>query len=131
MDLIKITPDIERAKSLLKLSEIRYKKLDSYNKDDEAVLIIEAYYEICKELITAILFCEGYKTLSHKELVEYMKRYEQFNESDIFRLDDLRKKRNKLVYYGEFIDGDYIERNKTKFEIIISKLKDILNQKIK
>ncbi|MCK5699358.1 MAG: hypothetical protein KAH93_05905 [Candidatus Aenigmarchaeota archaeon] len=56
MKLMRIQPDKERAKSLISLSELRHKKIKLYDEHTEASLIIEIYYEIAKELITAILF---------------------------------------------------------------------------
>lgn len=117
-----IEKDIERARSLVKLSNLRYTKIKIFDMKKEAPLIIESYYEICKELLTAILFTQGLKTLSHKELVDYSKNYLTTEEFEI--LDQLRKKRNKIVYYGVFIDEFYIQSNRDKFEKIIEKLKD-------
>lgn len=54
MELIRIDPDKEKAKSLLKLSELRETKLPIFDKETDSPLIVESYYEICKELITAI-----------------------------------------------------------------------------
>ena len=132
MNLIKIEPEKERARSLLKLSELRYHKIASYNKNTESSLILEAYYEVAKELITAILFIDGYKTLSHEDLITYLninyKSY--FSDFEVNILDQFRKKRNRIVYYGVFVDKDYISRNTIHIEKIISKLKDIINKKL-
>lgn len=128
MDLIKIEKDMERAKSLLQLSELRCRKLSSFDITAESSLLAESYYEIIKELITAILFAEGYKTLSHKDLVEYLKvNYSKdFEEHDIECIDKLRKRRNHIVYYGKFVQADYLKRNSKNFDRIIKKLKEIL-----
>ena len=133
MELIKIEKDKERAKSLFELSMLRYNKLAQFDIEKESALIAESYYEICKELITSLLFLDGYKTLSHKDLVEYLKtNYKpSFIENEIEVLDMLRKRRNKIVYYGVFVDGSYIKRNKTVFEGIINKLKKIIGNKLK
>ena len=133
MDLIKIENDSERAKSLFRLSMLRYNKISQFDSEKESSLISESYYEICKELITSVLFLDGYKTLSHKDLVEYVKmRYNNnFNEHEINVLDNLRKKRNKLVYYGVFVDSDYVSRNKNVFDSIINTLKKIIEEKLK
>ena len=130
MDIIKIEKDKEKAKSLMKLAELRHKKISSFDIEEESSLICEAYYEVCKELITAILFCEGYKTLSHKILLEYIqKNYFEINDGEIELLNDLRKRRNKLVYYGIFQPSFYIKKNKDQIEKIIFKLKQILQKK--
>jgi hypothetical protein len=117
MDLIKIEKDPERARSLLRLSKLRIAKLDSFDEDKESALLAESYYEIAKELTTALLFLDGYKTLSHTDLIDYLKmKYDaEFKESEIETLDTLRKRRNKVVYYGAFIEPGYIRRNKATF----------------
>lgn len=132
MDLIKIEKDKERAKSLFKLSMMRYNKIKFFDIKKESSLIAESYYEVCKELITSILFLDGYKTLSHKDLINYIKTNNyHFAENEIETLDMLRKRRNKIVYYGIFVDSSYIKRNKPIIEEIIIKLKKIIKDKLK
>jgi len=99
MDLIKIQPDAERARSIVKLAKLRYTRIKTYEHETESPLIIEGYYEVIKELITAILFIDGYKTLSHKDLIEYMRtNYSQtLSGNDLNLADQLRKYRNKIV----------------------------------
>jgi len=126
MDLIKIQPDKERAKSLLKLAMLRHRKIAQFDAEKESSLIAESYYEIAKELITALLFLEGYKTLSHKDLIEHASKRKDFTEHEINVLDTLRVRRNKIVYYGIFVDASYIERNRKDFERIIEKLRQIV-----
>lgn len=130
MKLIKIQPDIEKAKSLIKLAELREQKIKVLQEDIYSSLLTETYYEICKELITALLFCDGYKTLSHKDLIGYIKQTNKFSEKEIYQIDDLRIKRNKLVYYGIFTNKSFLERNKKDYKLIISKLKIILQERI-
>lgn len=128
MDLLKIEPDLEKAKSLYKLATLRYSKIKSFDMENESSLVVEAYYEVCKEIITAILFADGYKTLSHKDLVEYMKPHLSTDEVEI--LDELRKRRNKLVYYGVFQPSFYVKKNSVYFEKIIQKISAVLLAKI-
>ena len=132
MDLIKIKPDKERAKSLMGLAILRHSKISSFDMEKENSLACESYYEVIKELITSLLFVDGYKTLSHKDLVEYLKiNYNKdFSENDISSIDTLRKRRNNIVYYGIFVDAEYLKRNKDSFEKIISKLKQIIGKKL-
>ena len=131
MDLMRIEPDKERAKSLLKLALLRFTKIAQFDIKTESSLIAESYYETAKELITALLFTDGHKTLSHKDLVEYLtiNYADKFSESEINNLDSLRKRRNSIVYYGVFVDVNYIQRNKDIFEAIINKLKKEVERK--
>ena len=131
--LIKIQPDKERAISLVKLAKLRYEKIKTFDEEMESSLIAEGYYEVSKELITAIMFIDGYKTLSHKDLIEYLglnyKTY--FSDLDIKLLDQFRKLRNNIVYYGVFVESSYIKRNNRYINELISKLFNICEKKSK
>lgn len=132
-NLIRIHPDKERARSLLKLAALRYEKIKTFDEEKEGSLIVEGCYEVAKELITAILFIDGYKTLSHKDLIEYvnLNLRGNFSDLDISLLDQLRKLRNNIVYYGVFIEPGYVKRNKESIRKIISKLFDVCKKKLK
>jgi len=130
-DLIKITEDMEKAKSLLKMAETKERMLSSTKKEFSSQ-IVEGYYDVIKELITAVLCIDGYKTLSHKTLIEYLKiNYKQFNGYETAFIDKLRIIRNRISYDGFFVGVDYLERNETKMKPIINKLKEIINKKLK
>ena len=131
--LIKIQPDKERARSLVKLAKLRYEKIKTFDKEKESSLIVEGYYEVAKELATAVLFTDGYKTLSHKDLIEYLylNFKHNFSDLDINLLDQLRKLRNNTVYYGIFIEPSYVKRNEEHIGKIISKLFEICEKKLK
>ena len=132
-NLIKIKTDRERARSLVNLARLRYKKISIFDAEKESSLIVESYYETIKELITAILFIDGYKTLSHKDLIEYLglNYKEKVVSADLGLIDQLRKLRNGIVYYGELIESSYIKRNKGHINDVISKLFDICENKLK
>ncbi len=130
---MKIKPDKERARSLVKLAILRYKKIKTFDEEKESSLIIEGYYETAKELITAILFIDGYKTLSHKDLIEYLSLNFKINFSvlEISLLDQLRKLRNNIVYYGVFVEPSFVKRNSKHISNLISILFDICDKKLK
>ncbi|MEK6876344.1 MAG: hypothetical protein AABX63_02955 [Nanoarchaeota archaeon] len=130
-DLIKITPDKERVKSILGMVSLIEKRIEQSNKEEFATLLIGDYYEIVKELATAILNLDGYKTLSHKALFDFLKsEHQSFTLSEIELMDELRKIRNKAVYEGFFIRPDYLKRNNALIKTIISKLKKLVEEKI-
>ena len=133
MEIIKITPDKERAKSILKMTCLIEERIKIQNKEKMAALIITDYYEIIKELITAILLIDGYKILSHKDLIDYLKEkyFDKFNAYDVSVLDDLRILRNRIAYEGFFVEPSYLDRNKTVFTKIIKKLKELIENKLK
>ena len=130
MDLIKITPDKEKAKNILKMISLLEERLKNQEKVKMAALIIADYYEIIKELITAVLLIDGYKTLSHKELIDYIKeKYSEFADYEISILNDLRILRNRIAYEGFFIEISYLDRNEALFKRMIEKFskKKIVN----
>jgi len=125
-DIIKITPDRERAKSIYKMISLLEERLKIQNREKMASLIISDYYEIMKELIKAILLLDGYKTLSHKDLIEYLKKnYEEFTSHEISILDSLRVMRNRVSYEGFFVEPTYLIRNEANFNKMIQKLKKL------
>ncbi len=127
----RISVDKEKARALLKLVEMRERDLAKKN-DEFATLIVEGYYEIVKELITAIMAVDGWKTLSHELLIGYLARfYKEFESSEIYLIDQLRKTRNEIAYRGLMIQPDYLRRNRKNILEIISKLKKIVTGKIR
>ncbi len=50
MDLIKITPDTEKAKNILKMISLLEERIQQQDKERMSALIITDYYEIIKEL---------------------------------------------------------------------------------
>ena len=131
MEIIKITPDKQRAKSILNMVYLLEKRIQLQDRKTMNSLILADYYEVIKELITAILFVDGYKTLSHKDLFEYLSnKYKEFSSHEISLLDDLRILRNRIAYEGFNAPSIYLERNEDNFKSIIKKLKNLLENKI-
>ena len=131
MDLIKITPDKEKAKSILRMVSLLEERIKNQNRNKMFSLIISDYYEIIKELITCILLLDGWKTLSHKDLIDYLKEnYKEFSKYEISIIDDLRTIRNKITYEGFFASFEYLERNEQNFKQMVNKLKNLINIKL-
>ena len=132
MDLIKITSDKEKARNILKMVSLIEERIKKQERERMAALIIVDYYEIIKELITAILLIDGYKTLSHKDLIDYLKgKYLEFTKHELSVLDDLRILRNRVAYEGFFVEPSYLDRNESLFRTIIQKLKYLIEKKLK
>jgi len=130
MDLIKITPDKERAKNILSMISLIEERIKLQDENKMSALILVDYYEIIKELITAVLFTDGYKTLSHKDLIDYLKdNYKVFSSHEIYVLDNLRVLRNRVAYGGFQVEKSYLDRNKDFFKSVILKLRKILGEK--
>lgn len=127
----KIKPNKEIARSLLKMAKVRLTEVKEKNVDKFASLIVEDYYEIIKECIVALMSIDGLKTLSHKVLIIYLKKfYPQFREDEVILIDMLRSLRNKIVYYGFFIEPDFIKRNEKRILKIIEKLMKLVRNKL-
>jgi len=119
-EIFKISKDERRSNALKYLAKNRYSHL---NELKEPYRIIEEYYEIIKELITAFMYKEGFKTLSHKSLVEFAgKNIKILSSSEISLIDELRVKRNNIVYYGETITKEFLKAREKYIQNIISKL---------
>ena len=139
MELIRITQDKERARSLLDTVSVRLDAIRLMQKADSRKFsskIVEEYYESVLELITSIMSIDGFKTRSdaagsHIAAIEYLREsYKEFEGSEIDLIDDLRKKRTGITYYGRHVREDYIESNKREIERIIEKLRLIVIKKL-
>lgn len=132
--LIKITPDKEKGKSILKMVDTTIEMIKVLDIAKFSSNVTKEYYDVIRELISVVLLLDGYKTYgdgSHKKLIYYLQlNYNQFNEYEISMIDDLRIKRNKISYDGFFVERDYIERKVKDIIKIIAKLKSIIKEKI-
>jgi hypothetical protein len=131
MDLIKITPDKEKARSILRMAELIEERIINQSRAKMAALIVADYYEVLKELITAMLLIDGYKTLSHKDLIEYLDaKYKEFDSHEIAIMDDLRILRNRISYEGFFVETSYLERNEDLLKSLVKKLKVMIRGRL-
>lgn len=68
---------------------------------------------------------------AHKTMLEYLEsNYKTFDTSEILLIDDLRIVRNKIAYDGFFLKEDYIDRKLKTIHGIITKLKNLVNEKL-
>jgi len=119
-DIFKITKDERRARALIDLARNRYLTISELK---EPYRIIEEYYEIIKELITAFMYKSGFKTLSHKALVEFAKEnIKVLTSAEISLIDELRIKRNNIVYYGETVSKEFLKSREESIKRLINKL---------
>jgi len=130
-ELRRVSPDREMAKSILKMVAVRLKELETKEREEFATLVVEDYYEILKELVTAIMAVDGYKTLSHEALFKYVKStIAGVSESEVLFMNQLRVIRNKIAYKGFFINVDFLERNESRIRVIVEKLRSILIERL-
>ena len=127
--IFKISKDLEQAKDLLEMAKERKDIIIDSIPKSVPYKILEEYYEIVTQLITGIMYSDGFKTLSHVKLIEYMKNYSNFNQYELEILDKMRKFRHGTVYYGRKESGNFFINHKKEIKIITTKLFKILEKK--
>src|SRR3989338_9873233 len=134
-ELIKITPNKEKAKSILKMTDTTLEMIKNIDIDKFPSNLAKEYYDVIRELMAIILLLDGYKTYgegAHKKLIEYIEaNYKQFADYELSLIDDLRIVRNKIAYDGFFVERSYIERKLKDIHAIVNKLKGIIQKKIR
>lgn len=129
-DIFKISKDLERAKDLFSMSQERLEIIKILPKD-KPYKILEEYYEIIIGLITAMMYAEGRKTLSHVSAIDWLSKSCIFSENQIRIIDSTRKLRHGIVYYGKKIKEEYLINNEEEIKKIISILNKCVKEKIK
>ena len=99
----RITPDVEKAKSLLETAEERIGQAAKEIKEGNVNFVFEDYYSSIIEIIHGIISVDGYKVLNHVCLGNYLRDVLKREYLSIV-FDDLRFKRNSLAYYGKKMD---------------------------
>ncbi len=116
-----ISADQDKINSILKMCAIRLKFAQKQEIDNEtASLIIEDYYEIIKELLTALLLKNELKSDNHECLISYFKKNYPNHEYETNIIYELKNIRNRITYDGFFVEKEYLTRNKLEFEHIIT-----------
>jgi hypothetical protein len=136
-DILEITPDSERARSLLRMAETRLDAIKLFKPDKIkfSSKIVEEYYGAILELITAIMCLDGRKVSSdaknnHMITIEYLKSYKEFWQAEISLIDEVRKKRAGITYYGRDVEPEYIDRKEKSLIDVINKLKSMVKKKL-
>jgi len=131
--IIRITPDKEKARSMINMIKDREIFLSSVDIGKFSTIAAENYYEIIKELASVTLLLDGYKATgenAHKDLIDYLNNYKEITEEEIIIMDDPRIKRNKSSYEGKKIESIYLQNKKDKLILIINKLKKLVNNRL-
>lgn len=134
MGLIRITPDKEQAKSMLKMADITCEMVKGIDAKKFPSNVVVEYYNVIRQLMAAIALLDGFKTKgegAHIQLIEYINgHYKEITEYEISLIDELRTTRNKIEYDGFFVQEDYAQRKAKDIILTISRLEDILKRKI-
>ena len=117
------------AEALIKSSEksvknIKRTKIDELNSEN----IVSDIYDIIRELIEAKLSLEGYKSYSHEATILFLKKFKEFSEQEIEFLDNLRKTRNGIKYYGKEATPKEAEKTLSFMNSILPKLKKLIKE---
>jgi hypothetical protein len=124
--------DISMAKELLILAEHKelfWKSISEKAKEFPS-LFIEGYYEIVKELSTAILTLDGWKSLNHECLFAYLKENKTHLEIDFDYLLELKDTRNAIDYRGVKVSYDIWKNNELKINLVINALKEYIKNQL-
>ncbi len=118
--------DESLAKELLALAEHRELFWDNVkNKSKEfPSLFLEGYYEIIKELCTAILALDGWKALDHECMFAYLKN--KGADIDFEYLLELKDTRNSIDYRGLMVSFDTWKNNEMRIKMVIKGLKEYI-----
>lgn len=112
--------DPERAKSLFETANDRIALISDITEKN-CNFVFEDYYTSLLEILQALTFLKGYNVLNHICLGFYLR--DKLEREDLFRIfDDLRYKRNSLVYYGSRMDYDTAKQAIDKCKKIIKEL---------
>src|SRR3989338_11354077 len=126
----RITPDIEKAKSLLETAEERITQTAKQIKEENVNFVFEDYYSSIIEIIHAIVSVDGYKVLDHVCLGNYLR--DVLRREDLFIIfDDLRFKRNALTYYGKKMDFETGKEAIEKSKRLVKELTVIVKGRMK
>lgn len=128
----KVSKDKDKAKALLKMANLRYEFWTGLRfKPKYTSIAVDGYYEVIKELLTALLSLEGYKSENHECLISYLAQYYPAFAYEIGIIYQLKKIRNNIDYKGFFVKTEYLKRNELEFKHIIKTLQKIIENKLK
>ncbi len=125
--------DINKVKEIINLVKHRLKFWKEVKEKSKKYpsLFLEGHYEIVKELATAVLLLDGWKSENHDCLFQYLIEKKQDLEIDFDFLTELRKIRNKIDYEGVKVSHDLWHKNELRLELTIKRMIEYIINKIK
>jgi hypothetical protein len=97
--------------------------------EDYPTVLIEAHYELIKELLTAVMNRDGFKCDTHDCLMYYIEEKHKDMELDFDFLHELRISRNEIDYRGTRVPKDAWKQLKLKINITINSIIGYLEKK--
>lgn len=127
-----IPKDKERAKALFNMAKLRQEFWTVHEFDSKySSIVAEGYYEVMKELLTALFYIEGYNSDNHECLISYLRQHYPDLVYEVGILHQLKNIRNDIDYKGFIIDPDYLKKNKLEFKHILKILEKLILDKLK
>ena len=81
--------------------------------------------------MTVIMYLDGYKTLSHIKVLEYVsQKYNILSNNQVQTIDTLRKFRHGIVYYGKKVSNEYLINHQEEITEIIKSLDNLVESKL-
>ena len=120
----------ERSAEIIKLVK---HKLEFWKKvmniaEDYPTILIEAHYELIKELLTALVNQDGFQSETHYCLFYYVEEKYKDLELDFDFLHELRRTRNEIDYRGIKLPKDAWKGLNLKINLTINYLIDYLEK---
>jgi len=126
---VKITPNKGKVKSLIDTAEGRINYADEKKEGKHLSYVFEDYYTSLIEMIHALVILEGYKVSNHFCLGFYLR--DVLKKDKLFRLfDNVRFKRNSLIYYGKKLDSEEALESIEKCKTIINEVKILIKEEV-
>ncbi len=120
----KVSPNVERANSLIETAEERIRIIKEIDKNN-CNFVFEDYYTSLLELLQALIIKKGYIILNHLCIGYYVR--DVLKKGDMYTVfDDVRYKRNALTYYGTRMDFETAREAIHKCIKLIKEIKEIL-----
>jgi hypothetical protein len=114
-----VTPDIQKAKTLVSRAEEFLKSIQPIMNTAEVSFLLNGEYDILHALAEALLAFQGEKVTDkdhHKALIQRIaEKYSSVSPAKINTFEELRKIRNDINYYGQKDKKtleDFYKRNK-------------------
>lgn len=122
---IKISSDKFRAKSLIGTANQRIRFIKKHPiADEDLKFAFEDYYSSMIEIVHAILSVNGYKVLNHVCQGFYLR--DILNKPELYHMfDNLRIKRNNIVYYGKESNTEIVIEDIEHIKKLIKELEKI------
>lgn len=117
----RVEADPEKVKSIIKTAQERREYLRQIPVADKHVsFVVEGFYEVIKELLTALLLSKGLRSRNHQCLISYFYHSHPEHEAEAHLISQMSYLRNRLNYYGEAIEPQFYNKNKEEIERIIT-----------